>query len=945
MYRALDHGLVRTARGEITSSAPGYPGPQAPPAQTRLWLASVCQDAQFVEALETASRSLVDAVVAIIDGSIVDPRAVRRTAKSVWRYLQRSQYRATPFGLFAGVGELRLGGATSVVRGSESRVARPDALWVDEVVGRLEGDLSLLSKAMVVADETCVRRGGSLVLPHRPGTDGPSEVRVRLTAPVRDILDLARTPIGVSDIVTKLDGTYPGATTTHLLQMIASLVDAGILHTDLRPTSDGSDPIVHLTLTAPSSTPTVSSSNVAVDLVTGFDVILPHTVAKEVERSLAVMAWMSPYPTGAPAWRDYHARFLERYSLGALVPVLDLVDSRAGLGYPAGFRGSSRPNPAPQPLARDEHLLSLVQTATRSGQFEVVLSDRDVDTLSGPSFEQVPGSVELTASIEASSAAALDRGDFRVVCAGLAATAGTTTGRFLPCISEPTRRALEEAYGGIPTLGQDAIRVQIAAPPLRRRIGNVTRSGTIGLEVLAIGEHHSAATMAVSDLAVGATPDRLYLQHLPTGRQIEPFVMNAVELTSATHPLVRFLCELPRAHAVVMTPFSWGAARRLPFLPRVRSGRVVLSEARWLLNAADLASIDADALQEWREQWNVPSTVYLGSDDQRLRIDFADVAQRDYALGELKQHDAIILTEAPSDYAYGWIGRAHQITLGFAARQDQAPEPQTFAGPVVMGPLRERVPGCDPTVLLKVYAPADEHDEILTCGLVDLFDSHDQVLAWWFTRYQDPDHHLRIRLRLRSPDAFSAVAADVGAHCKNAVSWASDLPEYARYGTGAVLEAAEDVFAADSRCALAQATMADASEREAATAASLVDLSVSLLGSRADGLRWLTDHLPRTASPRERALQQRAIELAGPRAVDAAAHADLIELWKVRATALARYADCLRGTGAAPGDVLASLLHMHLNRVHGIDPKNEPSRLRTTRTAALSWLKRQEPSR
>lgn len=943
MYRALDLGLIRTARGEIMTTAPGYPGPLAPPAQARQWLDSACQDAQFVEALEMASRSLADAVVAIIDGSIVEPRAVRRTAKSVWRYLQRSRYRATPFGLFAGVGELSLGRATSVVRGSESRVTRPDALWVDEVVGRREEDLSLLSKAVVVADETCVRRGSSLVLPHRPGTDRPSEVRLRLTAPARDILDLARTPIGVSDIMTKLDGTYPGAT-THLLQMIASLVDAGILHTDLRPTSDGSDPIAHLTLTAPSSTPTVSSSNVAVDLVTGIDVTLPRTVAEEAECSLAVMARMSPYPTGAPAWRDYHARFLERYSLGALVPVLDLVDSHAGLGYPAGFRGSSRPNQAPQPLARDEHLLSLVQTATRSGQLEVVLSDQDVDALSGPGFEQVPGSVELTASIEASSAAALDRGDFRVVCAGLAATAGTTTGRFLPCISEPTRHALEEAYGGIPTLGQDAIRVQITAPPLRRRIGNVTRSGTLGLEVLAIGEHHSAATMAVSDLAVGATPDRLYLQHLPTGRQTEPFVMNAVELTSATHPLVRFLCELPRAHAVVMTPFSWGAARRLPFLPRVRSGRVVLSEARWLLNAADLASVDADALQEWRERWNVPSTVYLGSDDQRLHIDFADAAQRDYALAELKQHDAITLTEAPSESAYGWIGRAHQITLGFAARQEQAPEPQTFAGPVVIGPLRERVPGCDPTVLLKVYAPAEAHDEILTCGLVDLFDSHDQVLAWWFIRYQDPDHHLRIRLRLRSPDAFSAVAADVGAHCEHAVSWASDLPEYARYGTGAVMESAEDVFAADSRCALAQATIADASEREAATAASLLDLSVSLLGSRADALRWLTDHLPRAASPQELPLQQRAIELAGPRARADAAHADLIELWKVRATALARYADRLRGTGAAPDDVLASLLHMHLNRVHGIDPEKEPSRLRTTRTAALSWLKRQEPS-
>jgi thiopeptide-type bacteriocin biosynthesis protein len=459
--------------------------------------------------------------------------------------------------------------------------------------------------------------------------------------------------------------------------------------------------------------------------------------------------------------------------------------------------------------------------------------------------------------------------------------------------------------------------------------------------------------MAVGDLAVGATPERLYLLHLPTGRLVEPFVMNAVELTSATHPLVRFLSELPRSHTAVMTPFSWGAARRLPFLPRVRHGRVVLSEARWLLRASDLSSIGstkADTLGEWRERWNVPATVYLGSDDQRLRIDLADPAQLDYLLAELKQHDMVTLTEAPSEDAYGWIGRAHQITLGLAADQDQAPEPQTYARSVGTTPRHERVPGCDQTVLMKIYAPAEAHNEILTSGLVGLLDAHDDVLAWWFTRYQDPDPHLRIRLRLHAPAAFGAVASDVGTYLASAttrtgglVSWASDLPEYGRYGAGAVLERAEEVFAADSRAALAQAAIADPNEREAVTAASLLDLSAALLGSRPGALRRLTKHLPRNPPAQERSVQDRAITLSALRAQGHVEHADLIELWEARGVALAAYADLLRETGAEPDNVLASLLHMHLNRVHGIAPEDEPSRLRTVRTAALSWLRRQEP--
>ena len=948
MYRALERGLIRSARTEITASASGYPGPQASVDVTRRWLASVWVEGQFVEALATASPSLEHAAVEVIDGSVVDVRTVRRTALSVWRYLQRSRYRSTPFGMFAGVGQLSFGAATSVTQRAESILTRPDAHWVDEVATRVEADPALLLGAVVVANETCLRHGTTLVLPHHPGGDRPSEVRLRLTEPVRDILDLARSPIAVSDLVAKLDGAYPGATTQQLLQMIASLVGAGVLHSDLRPSSDDPDPIAHLRRHLPKESLSALPPAFAVDLSSGVEATLPAMVAEALERSLEVMARMSPYPSGAPAWRGYHARFLEAYSLGALVPVLDLVDPRTGLGYPAGFRGSAKASPPPPSVARDEHLLGLVQAATRSGEIEVALTERDINALSVGRAEHVPASVELTASVEASSAAALDRGDFRLVCAGLSAAAGTTTGRFLPILPESARRGLGQTYADLPALAQDAVRVQITAPPLRIRTGNVTRSGTLGLDVLPIGEHHQAATMAVSDLAVGATPERLYLLHLPTGRQVEPFVMNAVELTSATHPLVRFLSELPRSHTSVMTPFYWGTAQRLPFLPRVRHGRVVLSEARWLLKEIDLSVMSAEALGEWRERWNIPATVYLGSDDQRLRIDLTDIAQRDCLLAELKRHGVVTLTEAPCEDAYGWIGRAHQFTLGFAADQDQASEPPTYAALVGTTPRDERVPGRDQTVLLKIYAPAEAHNELLTSGLIDLLDAHADVRTWWFTRYQDPEPHLRIRLRLSAPDAFGTVASEIGAYvasgrARGSVSWASDLPEYGRYGVGAVLDAAEDVFAADSRAALAQAVIAGPCEREAVTAVSLVDLSVALLGSRTDALRWLTDHLPRNPSAQERSIQDRAIRLSASTALDELQHADLIELWKARGAAIATYADLLSEAGAEPTNVLASLLHMHLNRVHGIAPEDEPSRLRTARTAALSWLKRQEP--
>ncbi|MGH3811560.1 MAG: lantibiotic dehydratase, partial [Pseudonocardiaceae bacterium] len=53
-------------------------------------------------------------------------------------------------------------------------------------------------------------------------------------------------------------------------------------------------------------------------------------------------------------------------------------------------------------------------------------------------------------------------------------------------------------------------------------------------------------------------------------------------------PLARFLAEVASARCGVYGPFDFGAARTLPFLPRVRYGRTVLASARWLLVADDL---------------------------------------------------------------------------------------------------------------------------------------------------------------------------------------------------------------------------------------------------------------------------------------------------------------------------------------------------------------------
>ncbi|MEV6499727.1 lantibiotic dehydratase [Streptomyces prunicolor] len=970
----------------------------------REWIGAVWADDAVVAAIEVASPLLVEAVCGVLDGHSQRPRTVRRTVISLVRYLLRMRYRATPFGLFAGPTPVRLGTNVRVRWGTEHQAfVRADAEWLTEVVSVLEQNPDLLRRLHVTADPTCVVRGTRISVPHKRGKDGPAEVTLRRTPAVEAVLELARAPITVEDIVAKLHADYPDTPTSVIEDMVRELVAHQILITSLRAPMTCDDALGHVvaqlngtSLELPSATvgrlrrihellirhnhapadeqralragATESMTSVAgvterplmMNLRPDCGVVLPTQVAREAERALQVVARISPYPAGPPAWQDYRARFLERYSMGALVPVRDLTDPDIGLGFPAGYRGSGLKRPVQAADRRDEHLLDLAQNAAADQAREVVLMEEDLVALTVGKVGQVPAHVELCFSVLATSLDTLQQGQFALSIAGLSQAAGTTTGRFLSMLDSPHRDRMTAAYEALPTLMADAERAQVSCPPLRLRTQNVSRAPAVTPNLLSLGEHNPAATLNLVDLAVTADSQCLYLASLSTGKLIEPSVMNAVELTNATHPLARFITEVHRSHTAVLAPFTWGAATRLPFLPEVRVGRTILSPACWRLRQRDVDQNDRLSwlrrFTDWRCRYGVTRTVFLGSDDQRLRLDLDHPTHQHLLRMELERTGAVTLHEAPEDEAYGWLGHAHEITMPLTSAL-----PPTVRSPRTTTVVRRdsgRLPGNSPWAYLKIYCHAERTSEILTTHLPTLFqDWEGSEPLWWYTRYSDPDTHLRLRLRLPTPAAFGTAAQHVGAWAAELrniglirrIQWDTDEPETGRYGTGDTLATAERAFATDSGAALAQLTLGLPPHLQpAVTAASFADIAATLTGSPATGNRWLTEHLLKgEGEAPSRDLQAQAIQLSAPDRDFAALRAlpggeSVVSAWAHRRTALETYRTTLADHGTEPADVLPSLLHMHHNRVTGIDLSSEATCRRLARTAALSWSARSE---
>lgn len=988
MYRHLPHALIRTAALPVSDQHPAFPGPDADPEHLLGWLRALWAQATFRAAVQNASPDLASAVVTVLTATPAqDVRAVRRITLSVARYHLRATTRSSPFGQLAGIGPARFSEATepTQVTHSAPRVrTRPDALWLDAKIAVLESDAEVLEHCQVVADATARRHGDTLVLPNRPGSDGPTEARLHATPALTMILETASRPIRVTVLLDAVQQQYPHVPRDVARNAIIGLVRERFLHTDARPPATAPDPLAYLAkhpaqtvrdvaTTWTEDATTEGKSGAMTDLVSGTSVTVSAKVAREVERALAVMARTSPHPHGTPAWRAYRSRFLEAYSLGTLVPLIDLIDPVKGIGLPDGYRGADEQDTSKAVTGRDEHLLALVQQAAVTGAPEIILTASDIDALTTDqaSASQVPSNTAMNITVHAASATAIDQGKFRVVCGGLSVASGVTAGRFLPLLDPSDRAERVEALAGLPTLDRDAVRVQISGAALRARTQNVARTDQIVPDLIAVGEHNQDATIRLADLAVGATTSRMILVHLPTGRRIEPFVLHALEPVSATHPIVRFLYELPRAHTTVMAPFSWGAAGSLPFLPRVRTGRVILSEAQWKLGVGDIdqdrtkgsGQVDPSyMLDVWLDRWGVPDHVFLGAYDRRLRLDLAEPGHRQLLLHEVRRQGRVTLTEAPDLTDYGWIGHAHQLTVEFAATQPSATAPESLAGPALVRRQDARQPGAARSCLLKIYTPADIMDTLLTDVLDADLARETRIQDWWFIRYRDPDDHLKLRLRLRDPDDFGAVArrmADWAAQARESgmvsrIRWETDTPEIGRYGTGLALDAVEEFFVADSRAAVAQAgssthdladqvktgDLEESTWHAAVTVASMVDLARGLLG-QVDGLNWLLRRPRRDAAERpDRSMQLLASRLAGPEGPTLMGQTEhgqqLIATWGRRRDALGQYAEQLRSAGTDPTEVLGALLHMHHNRALGIDRDRETMILRAARQTALT---------
>lgn len=844
----------------------------------------VIREAIFVSSPELATN---------LDAWLADPAhpETRDLEQAVVRYVSRMAGRATPFGLMSGIAVGTVAPATELALAARDDYRREIRLDNDYLVNAC----AAISALPEIRAGLRYRPNSSLYL--SAGRLRYLEARlgamrsyhlvvVEPSDYLMAVIDRARAGVSVADLVAVLMED-PDVGTDDAEGFVAQLIDTQVLVPDLEPPVTGPEPVgpiverlrelpaaarfadaldtarreIAAIEALPLGVPGAAYRAIAagldergpvptkVELLFQVDLYKPAPaltlgghVVDEVVRGLELLRRIGT-PSQDESWARFRNAFVERYA-SREVPLVEVLDEEVGIGFlqktPASaplLEGVTFPKrPGARHAAwdkRDHHLLRLLHAAIREGAREIVLTEADEAALTRDPAARLFDVVATPLTIAAASSAAIDAGDYQIRMVGIDAPGVRMLGRF--CHGSPEITALVRDQIAIEEARRpDAIFAEVVHLP-EGRLGNVLLRPVLrGHEIPFLGrsgadEDHQ---IPVTDLLVSVIGSRIVLRSRRLDREVVPRLTSAHNFSQFSLGVYRFLCSLAQQDGGG-AGWSWGALGDAPYLPRLRSGRIVLSRARWLLDKADLAPIAAaarsarpvkpgaakgrdaviDAVAALRTRLALPRWIVITDGDNELPVDLDNRLMVASFANLVRTQDSVTINElfpAPDQLCVrGPEGAyAHELLVLFSREGAPLPPILPAKRPVEV-PATERYfhPGsswlfvklytgfamCD--ALIRALAPVAR--ELIASGA---------ATQWFFIRYGDPEWHLRIRFAGAPDVLLSRVLPRLEAELRQFVDtglvWKTQLDVYEReierYGGREATELAERVFAADS---------------------------------------------------------------------------------------------------------------------------------------------------
>ncbi len=791
--------------------------------------------------------------------------------RSLLKYFTRSATRATPYGLFAGValGEFSKDIPTDKIVSAEEKMTiecTADNAWLFHLIYTLENDPTVYPQLQLRFNPNCYVSGDRLKNPHysNHGFVAPEKTvidrnHIRATPLITYIKQEAKSFIGYTALVAKLQDRYPGVPEEKIISTLNMLIENEILLTNLRAPSNCADGLEYvLRILGPiegiqqqkaalgeinrliheiNHTQTLDGIDVATLqriyalqegllgqgtekdlLVVNKGLVLkenqlPYTVKTTIETFVEGLACLQiEIPSKLEKFKQ---RFQEEYGSEVEVPLCDIIDQNKfnGLSYLDSEQTIHSEKDKKIKQIVDEKILYCLQT---QGE-EVTLSARDFSDLDPVNDETLSDSFDINFLVTKEK----DHYILSLAPAGGSLSAGYMFNRFGQVLDGALFRRYKENNKKMPS-DPEVVSVEIREGSTKGRLSNINNHGNEHAYYIALAtndEHDGERELSLDDFLIGLQNDQIYIKSKCLGKRckiVHDCMINMKTLSEVT----RFLLY---ASGGDETGVLSGAYRLFEnayvFMPRIVLEGVMVHPKRWNL-AAHLFALDTlqsftQSFEALRQKYKIDEIVYLAELDNRLMLDLNNAYSMEILYQEMKKNKILRLDELEQNILTDNLcrdtsGRSYVSEISCSMLRTT----QRKAGIV----LDDRLDYClqeanrpllllqDGWVYVKLYRMDDRENEVLNAIFCNL--DHIGAPNFFYLRYSDEaGRHLRVRFQYEDQAAAQTHLLDLQKMLLDfrerklihSVLFDIYFRENNRYGGSQLIAFAEQVFFADSR--------------------------------------------------------------------------------------------------------------------------------------------------
>jgi lantibiotic biosynthesis protein len=500
--------------------------------------------------------------------------------------------------------------------------------------------------------------------------------------------------------------------------------------------------------------------------------------------------------------------FIERYG-GQEVPLPEVLDEDIGIGLSGWEESPESSDVTTVPVGRDsEHLLNLVCNAAARHEIEVSLSSADIEILTvKPSYPNLPPIVPSSLCMTLRLLALAGENDVaQIVNVSLPAAAPLEQFRSLGELTELVHEvnAAEEAQK------PNVLHAELVHAVVDIDANDIFREGrAYEVTFLANSSLPESKKIEISDLLMSVRGMRIVLRSRRLGRVVEPKLTSSHRITARQPPAYRFLAALQLQNCAYGL-LDIGVVAKLPFVPRIRVGRIVLRPATWRVPTAELNEIvarraRAKAFSALCAELRIPRWVAISEGESPVSLDLNNDTCIDIILDRAENVTTLTLLEDLERVTRDGYATEFVVPL-VRNRAPHIPTATAAVTQVVAVHERRFIAGSE-WLAIKMYAGPFICERLLSGALGDALK---QLPRWFFLRGSKPSNYLALYIhgdgRILLNETWPRLEQLLRPSFDDGTVWRVQLDTYEReierFGGVHGAELSEHVAHADSICAL-----------------------------------------------------------------------------------------------------------------------------------------------